>query len=77
MEEDEGQQGQEFVIGGYTSAGGSFDALIFGYYDNGKLLFAARTRNGLAQAGARWSVRICRVDERQSSATFKLHCVAR
>jgi ATP-dependent DNA ligase len=39
-------QGQEFVIGGYTPTGQSFDALIFGYYDSGKLMYAARTRNG-------------------------------
>ena len=39
-------QGQEFVIGGYTPSGRSFDALIFGYYDSGKLMYAARTRNG-------------------------------
>jgi bifunctional non-homologous end joining protein LigD len=34
------------VIGGYTPNAGSFDALIFGYYDSGKLMYAARTRNG-------------------------------
>jgi len=39
-------QGQEFVIGGYTPGTGSFDALIFGYYEGSKLLYAARTRNG-------------------------------
>ena len=39
-------QGQEFVIGGYTVGGASFDALVFGYYDGGKLICAARTRNG-------------------------------
>jgi ATP-dependent DNA ligase len=39
-------QGQEFVIGSYTPNGQSFDALIFGYYDSGKLMYAARTRNG-------------------------------
>ena len=39
-------QGQEFVIGGYTPNGRNFDALIFGYYDSGKLMYAARTRNG-------------------------------
>jgi bifunctional non-homologous end joining protein LigD len=39
-------QGQEFVIGGYTPIGKSFDALVFGYYKNGKLLYASRTRNG-------------------------------
>jgi ATP-dependent DNA ligase len=26
-------QGQEFVIGGYTIGGATFDALIFGYYE--------------------------------------------
>lgn len=39
-------QGQEFVIGGYTIGGRSFDALIFGYYEGGKLIYVARTRNG-------------------------------
>jgi bifunctional non-homologous end joining protein LigD len=40
-------QGQEFVIGGYTPTPGSFDALIFGYYDDGKrLIYVGRTRNG-------------------------------
>jgi ATP-dependent DNA ligase len=39
-------QGQEFVIGGYTPSARNFDALIFGYYEGDKLLYAARTRNG-------------------------------
>ena len=39
-------KGQEFVIGGYTIGGASFDALVFGYYDGDKLIYAARTRNG-------------------------------
>jgi DNA ligase D-like protein (predicted ligase) len=39
-------QGQEFVIGGYTVGGATFDALVFGYYEDGKLMYAARTRNG-------------------------------
>jgi ATP-dependent DNA ligase len=39
-------QGQEFVIGGYTPTPKNFDALIFGYYEDGKLLYVARTRNG-------------------------------
>jgi DNA ligase D-like protein (predicted ligase) len=39
-------RGQEFVIGGYTVGGSTFDALVFGYYEGGKLLYAARTRNG-------------------------------
>jgi DNA ligase D-like protein (predicted ligase) len=39
-------RGQEFVIGGYTPSDRNFDALIFGYYNNGKLQYVARTRNG-------------------------------
>lgn len=39
-------QGQEFVIGGYTIGGATFDALVFGYYDGKDLIYAARTRNG-------------------------------
>ena len=38
-------RGQEFVIGGYTP-GNPIDAIIVGYYDNGKLLYAAKVRNG-------------------------------
>ena len=36
----------DFVIGGYTVGGRTFDALIFGYYDNSRLMYVARTRNG-------------------------------
>ncbi len=39
-------QGQEFVIGGYTIGGNPFDALVFGYYEGDDLIFVARTRNG-------------------------------
>ena len=39
-------QGQEFVIGGYTTGGATFDAVVFGYYDHGHLIYAGRTRNG-------------------------------
>ena len=38
--------GQEFVIGGYTVGGATFDALVFGYYEADKLMYAGRTRNG-------------------------------
>ena len=38
-------RGQEFVIGGYT-AGNPFDALIVGYYEGERLLYAAKVRNG-------------------------------
>jgi len=43
-------RGQEFVIGGYTVGGQGFDALIVGYYESGRLLFAARTRSGFTPA---------------------------
>jgi bifunctional non-homologous end joining protein LigD len=39
-------RGQDFVIGGYTQGGRGFDALIFGYYDGDRLLYAGRTRSG-------------------------------
>jgi ATP-dependent DNA ligase len=38
---------QEFVIGGYTP-GSPFDALIVGYYEDERLLYAAKVRNGFA-----------------------------
>ena len=43
-------QGQEFVIGGYTLGTKTFDALIFGYYEGDRLIYAARTRNGFTPA---------------------------
>jgi bifunctional non-homologous end joining protein LigD len=43
-------RGQEFVIGGYTPGTRSFDALVIGYYQDGQLLYAARTRNGFTPA---------------------------
>jgi DNA ligase D-like protein (predicted ligase) len=43
-------RGQEFVIGGYTIGTNTFDALIFGYYDAGRLIYVARTRNGFTPA---------------------------
>ena len=39
-------QGQEFVIGGYTPAPRNFDAVLIGYYDGKKLIYAASVRNG-------------------------------
>src|SRR5215472_4153152 len=39
-------QGQEFVIGGYTPSPKNFDALVFGYYEGGRLMYAGRTRAG-------------------------------
>ena len=43
-------QGQEFVIAGYTPSARSFDALIFGYYEGDRLIYVARTRNGFTPA---------------------------
>jgi DNA ligase D-like protein (predicted ligase) len=43
-------KGQEFVIAGYTKGGRSFDALVFGYYEDGRLLYVSRTRNGFTPA---------------------------
>ena len=42
--------GQEFVIGGYTPSARNFDALVIGYYKAGKLMYAARVRNGFTPA---------------------------
>ena len=42
--------GQEFVIGGYTPSLKNFDALVIGYHDGPKLIYAARTRNGFTPA---------------------------
>jgi bifunctional non-homologous end joining protein LigD len=39
-------QGEEFVVGGYVPSGQYFDALLVGYYDNDKLLFVGKIRNG-------------------------------
>ena len=39
-------RGQEFVVGGYTVGANTFDALVFGYYDGARLMYAGRTRNG-------------------------------
>lgn len=43
-------QGQEFVIAGYTPSPKNFDALVIGYFEGGKLMYAARTRNGFTPA---------------------------
>jgi bifunctional non-homologous end joining protein LigD len=39
-------QGQELVIAGYTPSSKNFDALVIGYYEGDRLMYAARTRNG-------------------------------
>jgi len=35
--------GQPFVIAGYTPAGRTFDAIVFGYFDNARVMYAGRT----------------------------------
>ena len=37
---------QQFVIAGYTLGSKTFDAVIFGYYEGGRLLYPGRTCNG-------------------------------
>jgi bifunctional non-homologous end joining protein LigD len=39
-------RGQAFVIAGYRLSPKNFDAIVFGCYDSGKLIYAGRTRNG-------------------------------
>src|ERR1700733_9636324 len=43
-------QGQELVIAGYTPSDRNFDALVIGYYADGKVMYAARPRNGFTPA---------------------------
>jgi bifunctional non-homologous end joining protein LigD len=43
-------RGQELVIAGYTPSPKNFDALVIGYYQDGRLIYAARTRNGFSRA---------------------------
>jgi bifunctional non-homologous end joining protein LigD len=84
-------QGQEFVIGGYTVGGATFDAMVFGYYDGENLRYAGRTRSGftpqlradggkdgrvpLAQAPARRTVPVCGVDRGWTPAAQQVHGV--
>lgn len=46
-------QGQEFVVGGYTPGTQGFDALIVGFYRGKDLYFAARVRAGFVPATRR------------------------
>jgi ATP-dependent DNA ligase len=46
-------RGQEFVLGGYFPGPHGFDSLIVGYYDEEKLVYVARTRNGFVPASRR------------------------
>jgi bifunctional non-homologous end joining protein LigD len=46
-------QGQEFVVGGYTPGAQGFDALIVGIYKGKDLMFAAKVRAGFVPATRR------------------------
>lgn len=41
---------QEFIIGGYSIGGSTFDAVILGHVVDGKLAYVARTRSGFTPA---------------------------
>jgi hypothetical protein len=41
---------QDFIIGGYSVGGSTFDAVILGHVVDGKLVYVARTRNGFTPA---------------------------
>ena len=44
------EQSQECVIGGYHPASGSFQSILAGYYEVGKLMFAGKVRQGFNPA---------------------------
>lgn len=46
-------QGQEFVVGGYTPGSNGFDALIVGFYRGKELIYASRVRAGFVPATRR------------------------
>jgi ATP-dependent DNA ligase len=41
---------RESVIGGYTKAARTFDAVVFGYFDGERLIYVAKTRSGFTPA---------------------------
>jgi hypothetical protein len=38
------------LFGGYTPGARNFDAVVFGYFDGGKLMYAGRNRSGFTPA---------------------------
>ena len=46
-------RGQAFVIGGYTTATRTFDAIVFGYYDAAGLFTRGVSRSGFTPASNR------------------------
>ncbi len=64
------EQGQEFVIGGYTRPHGSrteFGALLLGYFDRGRLRYAGKVGTGFDQATLREIGEAMRALERPDS----------
>jgi ATP-dependent DNA ligase len=47
---------QELVIGGYVPGPGGFDALLVGYYQDKKLIFCGKIRNGFTTPGSKETV---------------------
>jgi hypothetical protein len=43
-------RGREFVIGEYLLGASTFDALVFGYYEAGRLVYVGRIRGGFTPA---------------------------
>jgi bifunctional non-homologous end joining protein LigD len=43
-------KGQELVIGGYIPGSHVFESLLVGYYENGRLIFLGKVRNGFTPA---------------------------
>lgn len=58
-------QGQEFVIGGYTIGGSAFDALVYGYYKGKDLMYAAYMRRERGMGSRR---NTCRTHEKIQAA---------
>jgi len=60
---------QEFVIGGYTPPGGSrkhFGAILVGYYENGKLLFAGKVGTGFNSKSLSTLIKKFREEQRET-----------
>jgi len=53
-------QGQEFVIAGYTPSLKNFDALVIGFYEGDRLVYAARTRSGFTPSKCSWGTSVTR-----------------
>jgi len=50
---------EEFVIGGYTKGGRTFDAIVIGNHEGDRLVYVARTRVGFTPASREWLMGSC------------------